>query len=123
MAVVAVVVFMLLRLAPGDPIAILAGDNATPDQVEAIRHSLGLEDSLPVQFLRWISAVLHGDLGTSIFTGAPVLSLIGERLEPTLSLAAITFLWTVPLAVAAGVVAAAKAGSLHDRSLMLVSVL
>lgn len=123
MAVVAVTVFMLLRLAPGDPIVILAGDSATPEQVAAIRHNLGLEDALLVQFWRWSTAVLKGDLGTSIFSGAPVLSLIGERLEPTLSLAAVTFLFTVPIAVSAGVAAAAKAGSVRDRLLMLLSVL
>jgi peptide/nickel transport system permease protein len=123
MALVAVIVFMLLRLAPGDPAAILAGDSASPDQIEALRRNLGLDAPLPVQFWHWISAVLHGDLGTSIFSGAPVLSLIEERLEPTVSLASITFLFTVPVAVAAGVAAAARAGSLQDRALMLVSVL
>jgi peptide/nickel transport system permease protein len=123
MAVVAVTVFMLLRLAPGDPIAVLAGDNATADQISDIRRQLGLDDPLPVQFWRWVLALLHGDLGISIFSGTPVMSLIGERLEPTLSLALITFLFTVPIAVSAGVAAAAKAGGIRDRVLMIVSVL
>lgn len=66
MAIVAVFVFLLLHLSPGDPVAIIAGDNATQDQIDAIRQRLGLDDPLPVQFLRWISHVVQGDLGVSI---------------------------------------------------------
>lgn len=122
MAVVAITVFMLLRLAPGDPIAVLAGENASGDQIDALRRSLGLDDPLPLQFWRWLIAAVQGDLGTSIFTGTPVMSLIGERLEPTASLAIVTFLFAVPLAVSAGVAAAAQAGSFRDRALMVLSV-
>lgn len=122
MAVVAVTVFMLLRLAPGDPVAVLAGDSATVDQIDSLRRSLGLDDPLPLQFWRWLTAALGGDLGTSIFTGAPVMALIGERLEPTASLAIVTFLFAVPIAVAAGVAAAAAAGGWRDRTLMILSV-
>src|SRR4030095_1475112 len=90
MGIVAVFVFLLLHLSPGDPAAIIAGDNATGDQIAAIRKQLGLDDPLPVQFFRWVSAVLQGDLGISIFSNEPVLKLIGQRIEPTLSLALIT---------------------------------
>lgn len=123
MAVVGVTVFMLLRLVPGDPVAILAGDNARPEQIEAIRQNLGLNDSLIHQFFRWIWAVLRGDLGNSIFSETPVLTLIAQRIEPTISLAAITILLAVPIAIAAGVTAAAKVGSGVDRGLMSLSVL
>ena len=123
MAVVGVTVFMILRMAPGDPIAILAGDNATAEQIADIRRNLGLDDPLPIQFARWAFAVVRGDLGVSIFSGAPVLTLIGERLEPTLSLAVVTLLLVIPLAIVIGVTAAAKAGTLVDRLLMMVSVL
>src|SRR5215210_1743392 len=87
MAIVGVFVFLLLHLSPGDPAAIIAGDNASPEQIAGIRRRLGLEDPLPVQFLRWSTAVLRGDFGISIFSNEPVLKLIGQRLEPTVSLA------------------------------------
>src|SRR5580693_7109774 len=87
MALVGVCVFLLLHLAPGDPAAIIAGDNATPDQIASIRAHLGLDEALPLQFLRWSTAVLSGDLGVSIFSNTPVTTLIGQRLEPTVSLA------------------------------------
>ena len=123
MSLVGLTVFLILRLVPGDPIAILAGDSASQDQIESLRKSLGLDDALPVQFWRWVTAVLSGDFGISIFSGAPVLSLIYERLEPTLSLTLATLVVAVPLSVAAGITAAAKAGSIVDRVVMGMSVL
>src|SRR5258708_11977183 len=85
MGIVAVFVFLLLHLSPGDPAAIIAGDNANNEQIAAIRKQLGLDDALPVQFYRWIVAVLQGDLGISIFSNEPVLKLVTQRIEPTLS--------------------------------------
>ena len=123
MAIVGVFVFLLLHLSPGDPAAIIAGDNASPEQVAGIRRRLGLEDPLLVQFLRWSVAVLRGDLGISIFSNEPVLKLVGQRLEPTLSLTATTLVVAVTVAVGFGVLAAWKAGSWIDRALMAVSVL
>lgn len=123
MTVVGITVFLILHLVPGDPVSILAGDNATGDQIEAIRHSLGLDDPLPLQFARWAFAVLRGDLGISVFSREPVIDLIAQRLEPTLSLAAVTIVMAVPIAVAAGITAAAKAGSFVDRLVMALSVL
>jgi peptide/nickel transport system permease protein len=123
MGLVGVFVFLLLHLSPGDPAAIIAGDNASPDQIAAIRQRLGLDDPLPVQFVRWLGAVLNGDLGISIFSNEPVLKLIGQRIEPTLSLALTTITVAVTLAVTFGVIAAWKAGSLIDRTLMVISVL
>jgi peptide/nickel transport system permease protein len=123
MGIVAVFVFLLLHLSPGDPAAIIAGDNATADQIAAIRRHLGLDDALPVQFFRWLLAVLRGDLGISIFSNEPVLKLIGQRVEPTLSLALTTLIVAVTLAVSFGVIAAWKVGSWIDRLLMVVSVI
>ena len=122
MALVGVFIFLLLHLSPGDPAAIIAGDNATPAQIEAIKTSLGLNDPLHVQFGRWAIRVLKGDLGISIFSNVPVATLIGQRVWPTLSLAFTTIVLAVTLAVAAGVLAAWKAGSLTDRLVMILSV-
>ena len=123
MGIVAVFVFLLLHLSPGDPAAIIAGDNASGEQIAGIRRQLGLDDALPVQFFRWLSAVLQGDLGISIFSNEPVLKLISQRVEPTLSLALTTLIVAVTLAVSFGVIAAWKVGSWIDRLLMVVSVI
>jgi peptide/nickel transport system permease protein len=123
MGIVAVFVFLLLHLSPGDPAAIIAGDNATNDQIAAIRTKLGLDDPLPVQFFRWLFAVLQGDLGISIFSNEPVAKLIGQRIEPTLALALTTLTVAVTLAVSFGVLAAWKVGTAIDRSLMVLSVI
>jgi peptide/nickel transport system permease protein len=123
MGIVAVFVFLLLHLSPGDPAAIIAGDNATAEQIAGIRKQLGLDDPLPVQFLRWVSAVVQGDLGISIFSNEPVAKLISQRIEPTLSLALTTLIVAVTLAVSFGVLAAWKVGTWIDRSLMVLSVI
>ena len=123
MGIVAVFVFLLLHLSPGDPAAIIAGDNATNEQIAGIRRHLGLDEPLVVQFFRWLAAVLQGDLGISIFSNEPVAKLIGQRIEPTLSLALTTILVAVTLAVSFGVIAAWKVGSFIDRLLMVVSVI
>lgn len=123
MGIVGVFVFLLLHLSPGDPAAIVAGDNATPDQIAEIRERLGLDDPLPVQFVRWFGGVLQGDLGISIFSNEPVAKLIGERLEPTISLSLTTIVFAVVIAVSFGVLAAWRAGTLIDRALMGFSVL
>ncbi|WP_147112689.1 ABC transporter permease [Tateyamaria sp. syn59] len=123
MGFVALFVFLLLRLTPGDPAAILAGDTATPEQLEAIRESLGLNDPIFTQFFRWVGQLLQGDFGTSILSGKPVIELIGDRMEPTISLALTTIILSVTIAVPLGVIAAWKQGTLIDRFVMLLSVL
>src|SRR3984893_5860161 len=90
MAVVALFVFSLLYIAPGDPAAVIAGDQATPADVERIRQSLGRDRPFLVRFAEWVWQILHADLGTSIFTNLPVTTMIVQRFEPTLSLMAIT---------------------------------
>ncbi len=123
MVLVGVFVFMLLHFSAGDPAAIIAGDYATPQQIVAIRQRLGLDDPLLVQFGRWALRVVQGDLGVSIFSNTPVSVLILQRLEPTLSLALLTMLFAVGVAVSLGVLAAWKAGSFVDRALMGFSVM
>jgi peptide/nickel transport system permease protein len=118
MAVVALFVFFLLRFAPGDPAAIIAGDLATPEDVAKIRTKLGLDQPLPVQFFTWVGQLAHGDLGNSIFSAHPVSELIAQRLEPTLTLTVMTLLISVLFAVPLGVLAAWRVGSWIDRFVM-----
>tara|TARA_B100000676_G_scaffold295689_1_gene335160 strand:- start:4213 stop:5109 length:897 start_codon:yes stop_codon:yes gene_type:complete len=123
MGVVAVVVFLLLHLTPGDPATVIAGDYARPEDIARIRAKLGLDRPLHIQFFTWISAVLQGDLGHSIFSNLPVSKLIAQRIEPTLALSISTIIFAVVVAVPMGVFAAWKAGTWIDRSVMLFAVL
>ena len=123
MAVVGLFVFSLLYFAPGDPAAIIAGDQATPDDVARIRASLGLDRPFLVRFGEWSWQILHGDLGTSIFTNLPVTTMIGQRVQPTVSLMLVTLVFAIVVAVPLGVVAAWKAGSLIDRLVMGLAVM
>ncbi|WP_316153987.1 ABC transporter permease [Cupriavidus sp. BIC8F] len=123
MAVVAVVVFLLIHLSPGDPAALIAGDLATVDDIARLRGVLGLDQPLWRQFLLWLGRLATGDLGTSIFTQVPVAQLLAQRLEPTVSVAALTMLLTLLVAVPLGTLAAYRAGSWVDRLVMLFAVL
>ena len=120
--IVVLFVFLMLRLAPGDPAAVIAGDYATAEDVERIREQLGLNDTIPVQMYRWVTQLGSGDLGTAIFSKLPVTTLIGQRLEPTLLLSLTTIVFTVLIAVPLGTLAAYIAGSWIDRFVMLFSV-
>ena len=122
MIIVAAFVFLMLRLSPGDPAAVIAGDYATAEDIARIREKLGLNEPIFVQFVNWIGQLLRGDLGTSIFSNLPVTTLIGQRLEPTLLLTLTTILFTVIVAVPLGTLAAWKSGTLIDRFVMLFSV-
>ena len=121
--VVSVLVFLMLRLTPGDPAAVLAGDAASTEQIARIRSNLGLDRSVPEQYAIWFGHVVTGDLGQSYYYKTPVTTLIGQRLEPTLSLAAITIVIAVLVAVPLGVLAAWRFGGWLDRALMGFSVL
>lgn len=123
MAVVAVVVFLLIHLSPGDPAALIAGDLATVDDIARLRGVLGLDQPLWRQFLLWLGRLATGDLGTSIFTQVPVAQLLAQRLEPTVSVAALTMLLTLLVAVPLGTLAAYRGGSWVDRLVMLFAVL
>jgi peptide/nickel transport system permease protein len=121
--IVAVLVFLMLRLAPGDPAAILAGDAASTDQIARIRADLGLDQPILAQFGIWLANMASGELGESFYYKMKVTTLIGQRLEPTLALATLTMLFAVALAVPMGVVAAWRFGGWFDRALMGFSVL
>ncbi|MBM3383959.1 MAG: ABC transporter permease [Betaproteobacteria bacterium] len=123
MALVALFVFSLLYIAPGDPAAVIAGEQASPEDVEKIRAALGLDRPFLVRFSEWSLAVLSGDLGISMFTGMPVTELIAQRIEPTLSLMVVTITLSVLLAVPIGVIAARKVDSWWDRTFMAFAVL
>jgi len=123
MGVVAIFVFSMLRLTAGDPAAIIAGDNATSQQVAEIRVRLGLERPIPQQFIIWLGNVLRGDFGESFFFKKKVAELILERVEPTLALSMSTMLLAVATAVPLGVIAAWKRGTWIDRGVMGISVL
>ncbi|MGY3238226.1 peptide/nickel transport system permease protein [Bradyrhizobium sp. USDA 4448] len=117
MTMVGIFIFLLLRLSSGDPAAIIAGDAATPQIIAGIREQLGLSDPLPVQFQRWALGILGGDFGSSIFTGRPVLLLISQRLEPTISLSILTMILSVLTGVTFGMLAAWRVGGFIDRIL------
>ncbi|MGE0311876.1 MAG: ABC transporter permease [Lautropia sp.] len=123
MAVVAFFVFSLLYLTPGDPAAVIAGDIATAEDIARIRATLGLDEPFLVRFGSWVWALMHGDLGVSIFTQLPVTTLIAQRIEPTAALTLCTLLVAVLVAVPLGVLAAWRAGSWIDRVVMGTSVI
>lgn len=123
MLIVAAVVFALLRLTPGDPAAILAGDSATPAQLEQIRRTMGLDQPIYSQFVIWIWRLLQGDLGISLLSGVPVSDMIMQRMGPSLALASSTIVVAVCVAVPLGIIAAWRQGRLLDRIVMAISVL
>jgi peptide/nickel transport system permease protein len=123
MGVVALFVFSLLYFSPGDPAAIIAGDLATVADIERIREQLGLNEPFLVRFSKWLFAILQGDLGNSIFSSLPVSTLIGQRLEATISLSLTTIVLSVAVAIPLGVLAAARAGGWIDRLVMMFAVL
>ena len=123
MAVVALIVFLLIHLAPGDPAALIAGDLASADDIAKLRTALGLDEPLWRQFALWATRLLQGDFGTSIFTQMPVTALLAQRIEPTLSIAVLTMSLAVTVAVPLGTLAAYAAGRWIDRLVMLFAVL
>ncbi len=122
MGMVALFVFVLLRVAPGDPAAIIAGDYATAEDIARIRTALGLDQPIHVQVAIWFGRLLRGDLGASIFSGLPVTTLIAQRLEPTASLTVLTMVVSVFIAVPLGILAAWRQGSWLDRGIMVFAV-
>ena len=123
LVMVAVVVFAILRFSPGDPAIIMAGDGATPERIVQIRQTMGLDQPVVKQFFIWGGKLLQGDLGTSLMSGVPVTKLIAQRLEPSMSLAVLTLVFTLLVAIPLGVLAAWRQGKLLDRAVMGFSVL
>jgi peptide/nickel transport system permease protein len=122
MAVVVLFVFLLLRVSPGDPAAIIAGDYATPQAIEKIRVALGLDQPIHVQLGVYVASLLQGDLGRSLHSKLPVRTLIAQRLEPTVMLALSTLTFAVLLAVPLGILAAWRVGTWIDRAVMVLAV-
>jgi peptide/nickel transport system permease protein len=122
MGLVAVIVFLLIHLSPGDPAAVIAGDHATSADIERIRTSLGLDQPIVYQFALWLGRLAHGDLGVSLFSRLPVAVLIASRIEPTLSLAVATMLFAIVTALPLGILAAWQVGRLVDRAIMALAI-
>ena len=120
--VVGVVVFTLMHLTPGDPASVMLGRDATPEQKEALRERLGLNEPVPVQFVNWFGSALRLDFGDSLFLGMPVTEALRERAEPTVLLALYALTLSLVIAIPAGVIAAVRANSPIDRLLMVVSI-
>ncbi|GLU25424.1 ABC transporter permease [Brucella sp. NBRC 12950] len=120
---VSVFVFLLLRLTPGDPAAILAGDAATTEQLERIREAMGLNEPILTQYFTWMGNIMQGDLGVSLISGVPVLDMVSQRIGPTISIAILTIIIAVLVAIPMGVVAAWCHRSWADYLVMSFSVL
>nr|WP_315362285.1 nickel ABC transporter permease [Cytobacillus firmus] len=120
---VTLMVFLIMQMVPGDPAVLVAGEGATDEQVEAIRHDLGLDQPLAVQYLCYVGDVVKGDFGESIRTSRPVLDEILVRLPITLELAFWSIVITVVLGVLIGIIAATKQNSFTDVGLMMVALL
>lgn len=116
-------VFGMLYVAPGDPAALIAGDTATPADIEAIRERMGLHRPFLEQFFAWVGGILQGDIGTSVYSGTPVAEMISQRALPTASLMGMTILISVVVSVPLGVMAAAFKGHTADRIIMVISVI
>ena len=120
---VTLVVFLIMQLVPGDPARMLAGEGATPEQIEAVRQSLGLDRPMVEQYMTYLGNVLQGDLGKSMITNAPVLEEILIRLPTTVELALASILVAVTIGLLAGIVSATKQNSWADMSIMVVALL
>lgn len=118
----AILVFLLLRLTPGNPAALLAGDTASPEAIAAITKQLGLDKSIAEQLYLWVGELMRGNLGMSIISGVPVTQMIADRVGPTASLAVTTLLLSILVGIPLGVLAAANKGRWIDRTIMGVSV-
>lgn len=119
LGIVAVTVFVLMRLVPGDPALLVLGDSAEPGQLAALRQAMGLDRPLPVQFLDWLGAVLRGDLGASTVNGAAVLPLIFDRFAVTATIVAAAVALATLLAVPLGLVAAWRQGRPLDLAIVI----
>lgn len=122
MFIVATVVFVIIRVTPGDPAAVMLGPDAQPSDVVELRAKLGLDQPLPVQYVSWLGEIAVGDLGQSIFLNQPVLSAIGDRAEPTLMLTILSMLIAVAIALPVGIASAVWRGSLLDQLVLTVSM-
>lgn len=121
--VVSVVIFLIIHLTPGDPAAVMLGDQADPEAIAALREALGLNDPLPVQYLRWLGGVLQGDLGQSLYSDESMVSMLLSHLGPTLSLTVFALAISLTVAVPLGILAARKRGALADNAISVFSMI
>lgn len=122
MLLVAFFIFGLLHLAGGDPALVLGGDNATPEQIAAIKRDLGLDQPVLIRFGIWLWGIVQGDLGTSLLTRLPVMTLIGQRFEATLSLTLFALILSAGVSIPLGVMAAWQPNSIWDRLVNTIAV-
>ncbi len=119
---VSIMVFGLIHLIPGDPVTVILGQEATPEAAAALRHELGLDQPLLIQYVTWVSHVLRGDLGRSLVDRTPVIDQIKLRLPVTLELTIGTFLIALLIAIPAGVLSATRRGSVADYTSTLIAL-
>jgi peptide/nickel transport system permease protein len=123
MLIVSIVVFLLLYITPGDPAAMILGTQATPEQLEGLRHEMGLDQPAHVQLIRWMGRLIHGDLGESIFLDRPVTQAIQERVEPTVLLTLLATVFAVSLGLPLGIISAVRRGTWFDFGAILIGML
>jgi peptide/nickel transport system permease protein len=121
--IVMIISFLCIRLIPGDPAKLMLGPEATLEQVEDLRHQLGLDQSLPTQFVSYVGRIFSGNLGTSIMYREPVVKLILKRAETSCMLAVLAMVVIIGLGLPAGIIAALKAGTWSDQALLFVAML
>jgi peptide/nickel transport system permease protein len=121
--VVAVVIFLLVRSTPGDPARVLAGEDATPEQIRLLRRDMGLEGPLPTQFARWVTRAARGDLGRSLFNRMPVGRVIGQHVGPTLMLSTLAVAVSLTIGLPLGIVSAVYRNSWLDQSGLALAML
>ncbi len=111
---VSLIIFLIIHLTPGDPAVTMLGEEATPEKLTLLRHQLGLDQPLPVQYGIWLVNVLHGDLGRSVRTNQPVIEALGERLPPTVELTILSMIISLIIAMPAGIISAVRRNSASD---------
>ncbi len=121
--VVSIVIFSIIHMTPGDPASAILGDQATPEAIEALRDSLGLNDPLPVQYINWIVGVFHGDLGTSLFIDEPMTQILADYMKPTFALTIYAMILATVIAIPLGVIAAKYRGTLIDQGVSVISMI
>src|SRR4051812_6896514 len=123
MLLVSAGVFLLLQLIPGDPVAAMLGENATPEAYASLKHELGLDRPLPEQYVRWLGKVVTGDLGRSIRSGQPIAAALGNAIGPTSELTVLALLFAVAVGLPAGIIAASSPGSFPDIVLNFIALI
>jgi len=120
--VVSIAIFLLIHLTPGDPAAMMLGDQATDEAIAELRDKLGLNDPLPVQYFHWILDIFKGDLGTSLFIDEPMTAILADHLNPTLQLTTLALALAVLFAIPLGILAAKNRGVSADQIISMISI-